>query len=710
MTWTKGFWARMVPIFVIVIATVIASVLVYKTIMRAEEESCWNRLRIATESTAQKISVRITDNVSFLDAVADSYVLTDHIELEDEVGDYLTSVMSKTIFESIDVILPSGVITQQGEFIPHEKDIPYDRLVELGTHVSMRYFDETIQSEVVYCFSQIVTDGDVTGVLCGKLKCETLDEIFEVYTYKGNSQIFLIDLNNGDYLIDNWHDTLGNAYDNQWRDGIDGGKVDIVSAALNGEAGRVAFVSNTNSTNSYQYYTPVEGFNWSLCVVVQEDVVFENVLNLRRILLLVAIVEACLILLYIVWNVLISISASKSDERAKMLELTRVTNEAKSRFISNMSHDIRTPLNGIVGMLHIIKTHRSDEPLVDDCLQKIEISTQYLATLTSDMLDINEIESDKLVLESAPIDLRALADALEVMIEPKAKNSGVLYHTDCSGLKNPYVIGSVVHIERVMVNLITNAVKYSKPDGGEVWVTFEERAVDSTAGEYRFIVKDNGIGMTEEFQNDMYNAFAQERVTARSSYQGYGLGLTIVYRLVQKMGGKIEIESRKDVGSTFTVTLPLTHDVREDRSEEPIKPISDLSGINILLVEDNEFNREIAEVILTDVGASVSIAENGRIATEMFASAKPFAFDLILMDVMMPEMDGCEATKLIRSMDRPDAESIPIFAMTASTFAEEVSRCREAGMNEHIPKPLDISLLLQRVAKYCKNTDTVTER
>ncbi len=548
MKWTKGFWARMVPIFIIMIATIFTSFIVYQTIVRMEAETCWDRLRNATQSTAQKIQVRITDNLSFLDAVADSYVLSDHLELEKEVGDYLTSVMSKTIFESIEVILPDGIITQQGEFAYTESPFQYDELVRLGTHVSERRFDKVLDCEVLYCFTPIISDGETIGILCGKLKCLTLNEIFEVFTFKGSSQIFLIDRSNGDYIIDNWHDTLGNAYDNQWRDGLDGERVDIITPAMNGESGIVAFISNSNGVTSYQYYTPVEDFNWSLCVVVQEDVVFENLHNLQSLLFMVGVVEAILILAYLVWNIIISISASKSDERAKQLELTRATNEAKARFISNMSHDIRTPLNGIVGMLHIIKTHRDDQSLVDDCLQKIEVSTQYLSTLASDMLDINEIESDKLILESNPIDLNVMAEALTVMVEPKAKSDGVAYHMDCSALTHPYVMGSSVHLERVMVNLIGNAIKYSKSQGGSVWVSIETVSTDETYGVYRFIVRDNGIGMSEEFQQNMYNAFAQERVTARSSYQGYGLGLTIVYRLVEKMNGKIELESKKRGG------------------------------------------------------------------------------------------------------------------------------------------------------------------
>ncbi len=701
----------MVPVIAIVVATIIASLAVYVTMVNVETETCWDRLRIATESTALKINTRITDNLNFLDSVADSYVLTEHLELEEEVGDYLTSVMSKTIFESIDVILPDGAITQQGERIYQTGDVSYDELVKLGTHVSSRNFDKIINDDVLYCFTPIISDNETKGMLCGKIKCRTLSEIFEVFTFRGQSQIFLIDRNTGDYLIDNWHDTLGNVYDNQWRTGFNGEKVDIISDAMSGNTARIGFISNTNGDKSYQYCTPVENFNWSLCVVVQDDVVFRNLHELEQLLITVGIVEALLLIAFLAWNVWLTNSVAKSEARANELELNRATNEAKARFISNMSHDVRTPLNGIVGMLHIIKTHRDDKETVDECLQKIEISTQYLTTLTGDMLDINEIESNKLVLDNLPIDLHLLANAVTVMVEPKAKNAGVIYHADFSELKNPYVLGSAVHIQRVVVNLITNAIKYSKSHNGEVWFSIDDTVSSDGQGIYRFTVRDNGIGISEDFQKNMYNPFAQEKITARSSYQGYGLGLTIVYRLIEKMNGTIEVESKKDEGTKFIVTLPLPIDKNQSGSKQTETVTANLSGISILLVEDNEFNKEIAEVILSDVGALVTTAENGRDATEMFENSRPFTFDIILMDIMMPEMDGCEATQLIRAMNRPDAQKIPIFAMTANTFAEEIERCKQAGMNEHISKPLDINNLTNKVAKYCKaSDDAFTER
>ncbi len=704
MKLTKGFWTRMAPAAVLVVITWLLSILVYNSMLNAETETCWERLENATHSTAQKIDVRMTDNISFLDAVSESYIMVNHLEHQKEAGAYLDSVWSKTIFERIDVIMPDNtLLTQSGEVINTVGNTPFEELVAKGSHITKRETSPFSGKEVFYYITPIERNNEVIGMLCGTLDCETFSEIFEVYTYRGKSQLFLIDQETGDYLMDTWHDSLGNVSDAPPRRIPDSDEtLDMAAPILAGESTRMVFISRTNNLPSYQYTTSIDKYGWTICVALQEDVVFSNLNNLRSVLLQVGLLELLLICAFVTWNIVMTVNSLKNEKKANELELTRVTNEAKARFISNMSHDIRTPLNGIVGMLHIIRKHRDDELMVDDCLDKIGISAQYLSTLASDMLDINEIESDKLILENEQIDLRNMADKLGVLIEPKANEAGVKYHIDCSKLQNPRVTGSPVHIERVLVNLIGNAIKYSKSEGGEIWFSIDETNVDGNCGTYCFTIRDNGIGMSEDFQKNMYNAFAQERVGARSDYQGYGLGLTIVYRLVEKMNGKIELESSKGEGSTFKVIIPLTIDKSKELTEQIEDVAADLNGVNILLVEDNEFNMEIADVILTDAGAKVVMATNGRSATEIFETSEPNYFDLILMDIMMPEMDGIEATKIIRKMLRGDAKTIPIFAMTAHTFSEEIQRCKDAGMNEHIAKPLDIDKLILQVSRYCK--------
>ncbi len=708
----KGILLKMVPVLILVVATAVMSVNIYSQIVKTEEEVCWNRLEIATNSTAEKVKIRLTDNMNFLQTVADTDNLTQNINDLESVGNYLDSVVAMTIFERIDVILPDeSLITQDGESTDRGGLSTYDELVKKGTHITQRRTSSFTGREVICCVTPIDAEGEVKGLLVGTISCDTLSEIFEVFTYGEASQLFMIDRADGNYLMDNWHAELSNIYDMGPRKSIDSDEmIDFIPTIMNGERARFAYISQTNGERSYQYCAPVDGFNWELCVVVQEDVVFANVNDLKTTLLKVGLVEAFVVFFYVAWNICINMMAMKNERKIQRLEFEKVKNEARSKFISNMSHDIKTPLNGIVGMLEIIKNHREEKEVVDDSLRKIEISANYLSTLTSDMLDINEIENNKLVLQEESIDLRNFVDEINSMMERQAKDVGVAYHVDCSKLQSPYIIGSSVHIKRILVNLIGNAIKYSKNAGKEVWVTVvdEEMSFDKEQRWYRFIIKDNGIGMSEEFQQNMYKAFEQETITARSEYQGYGLGLTIVNYLIKKMRGTIELQSTKGVGSTFTVSIPFRLDNRKKNSQaKQTEQVVDISGVRILLVEDNEFNMEIANVLLTDAGAEVEVAMDGKAATEVFAASEPNTYDVILMDVMMPIMDGCEATRVIREMDREDAKTVPIIAMTASTFSEDVKRCKEAGMNVHIPKPLDVNQLMTTIMQYYgrKNTN-----
>ncbi len=710
MKLTKNFWMKMIPVFAIVAATFFLSVIVYTQMMAMERESCWERLEIATNSTSGKIKVRLDDNMNFLKAVSDSYILTHNIEKTEEVGKYLSAVIENTIYERIDVILPDNrVITPYGTITNRNGDLGYEEILALDTHVSGRRISSFTGEEVICCVTPIREEENVIGLLVGTISCEALGKLFEVFTYGGDAQLFLIDCADGNYIIDNWHEELGNIYELGQRRSIDGsGIIDMAPAIINREERRFAYISETNGKNSYQYCTPVAGYNWELCVVVQDDVVFAHAYKLKNILLIVGALEICLIVLYIGWNMRLTIVAAESEEQAKTLEYEKAKNEARTRFISNMSHDIRTPLNGIVGMLQIIKNHRQDHERVDDCLRKIAVSTQYLSTLASDMLDINEIENDKLILQKDRIDLRKMAEELGVIVETKAQEDGVQFQRDDSELSCPYVLGSEIHIKRILINLIGNAIKYSKDAGKQVWFIMKDEPLDSEQSKrmYQFIVKDNGIGMTEDFQKNMYHAFEQENVSARSDYQGYGLGLTIVKQLVSKMNGTIDLESEKGVGSTFIVSIPLSITGETVQQELEEEAAAELTGMKILIVEDNVFNMEIANVILTDAGAVTDTAVDGKTAAEKFAGSKPGTYDLILMDLMMPVMDGCEATRTIRAMDRPDAGTIPIIAMTASTFEEEIKRCRDAGMNAHLAKPLDVHKLLRELSKYNKTAET----
>ena len=380
----------------------------------------------------------------------------------------------------------------------------------------------------------------------------------------------------------------------------------------------------------------------------------------------------------------------------------RRADAAKTDFLRRMSHDIRTPINGIRGMVEIARHYRGDEARQEECMDKIMSASGFLLELVNNVLDMNKLESGEVKLDRRPFDVCDLVKETAVVIEAQTAEKAVALHTDIHHDGHCHVIGSPLHVRQVLQNLLGNALRYNKT-GGEIFLSSREIALTEDTVTYEFIVRDTGIGMSEAFQQHAFEPFSQEDTTARSSYTGTGLGLAIVKELVEKMGGEITLQSAKNVGTTFTVRLTFVQDpdAKQGGEETRNSPIS-IAGTRVLLVEDNELNMEIAEFMLENEGVKVVKAENGRQAVEAFDASRPGEIELILMDVMMPVMNGLEAARRIRSLNRPDAKTVPIFAMTANAFADDVERSRQAGMNEHLTKPLDAETLKKMIGKYRK--------
>lgn len=378
-------------------------------------------------------------------------------------------------------------------------------------------------------------------------------------------------------------------------------------------------------------------------------------------------------------------------------------NQAKSEFLSHMSHDIRTPINGILGMLTICEKNQGDLEKQKDCREKIRISAEHLLSLINDVLDISKLESGTFSLAQEQFDIRDVLENCMTILRPQAEEQGICLEESRENLQHTRLIGSPLHLRQILINIIGNAIKYNRPNG-KIFVCTEELSSKEGFAEYRFVIEDTGIGMGEEFKKHLFEPFTQESKDARTSFKGAGLGMSITKKLVDKMGGTIEVESELEKGSVFKVTLSIqideTQEGRPVRQEEDAP--ADVSGMKVLLVEDNAINCEIVQYMLEDAGATVVIAENGKEAVDIFATSKPFAFDCILMDVMMPVMNGLDATRAIRSLNKPDAKTVPIIALSANAFEEDVKTAKEAGMNEHLTKPIDMGKMF-RVMWQLKN-------
>ena len=406
-----------------------------------------------------------------------------------------------------------------------------------------------------------------------------------------------------------------------------------------------------------------------------------------------------LVLLLLVYS--LAVSRKKQMAALKEAQDANAANIAKTTFLNHMSHDIRTPMNAIVGFTDIAMKRKPDKE-VENCLKKIRQSSEYLMTLINDVLDISRIESGKLEYKPIPVDLRDMINTVLAIARGYTENRDLNLYVSREELKNPYVMADELRIREVLLNIISNAVKFTK-DGGSISFAAENcPGNDERHIIVRYRISDTGIGMSEEFQTRIFEEFSQENNGARTSYKGTGLGMAIAKRYVDLMGGKIEVSSRQGVGSAFTVEIPLLiaeHVLTEEK--EKLRKDIDLHGLHVLLAEDNDLNAEIAIALLEEKGMIVTRTTDGKSALTQFCNTVPGTFDLILMDIMMPEMNGYETTKAIRNLpDRPDGKEIPIIAMTANAFAEDVQAALKAGMDDHVAKPIDMSILISVITKY----------
>ena len=364
-------------------------------------------------------------------------------------------------------------------------------------------------------------------------------------------------------------------------------------------------------------------------------------------------------------------------------------NEAKTEFLQRMSHDIRTPINGICGVLNVADHYADDMKKQTECRAKIKEASHLLLELVNDVLDMSKLESDEVILEEIPFNLSSIFREVFVVIEQIAAEQNIRIAWEKKEIIHRNLIGSPGYVKRVMMNILSNAVKYNRENGHIYISCIEIPSEQSGMTTMEFVCRDTGIGMTEEFQKCVFEPFAQEHTGSRTKFAGTGLGMSISKKLVEKMGGTITFESEEGEGTTFVIRVPFKIDLDVDKSKEQ-KDLSEktIKGLHILLAEDNELNMEIAEFMFQNEGAEVTKAWNGREAVEIFEKSRPGEFDVILMDIMMPVMDGLEATRQIRAMDRLDAKMIPIVAMSANAFQDDVERSKKAGMNKHISKPL----------------------
>lgn len=448
----------------------------------------------------------------------------------------------------------------------------------------------------------------------------------------------------------------------------------------------------------------------AFCIEMDMQSAYGMVEKTKKISVICGVIVGLVLLMICLWTYFVYRKSKEEEQKQKQLlleaaEKADAANKAKSTFLFNMSHDIRTPMNAIVGFTDIA-LHQNSVAEIHDSLEKVRESSKHLLSLLNDVLDLSRIESGKAVFFPEPVDITKLTDDVLAIMNGLLYNRDLKFEVYRERPKNPYVLADATRIREVLTNFLSNAVKFTK-DGGTVTLYISSHpGEDDKHIVARYIVKDNGIGMSEEFQKKLFKPFSQEDDRgARTQYKGTGLGMAIAKEYVEMMGGSIAVESQKGVGTTFTVEIPLelTEQGIRQKQEEPVH--HDLTGVNVLMAEDNDLNAELATVMLEDAGMAVTRAFDGKEAVELFKNHPQGTYDIILMDIMMPNMDGHQAAKTIRAMgtERPDAATIPIIAVSANAFAEDIKASLDSGMNGHVSKPLNMKEVTDTIAKYIKS-------
>ncbi|RHS81219.1 response regulator [Butyricicoccus sp. AM42-5AC] len=445
----------------------------------------------------------------------------------------------------------------------------------------------------------------------------------------------------------------------------------------------------------------------AFCIEMDMQSAYGMVEETNHISIICGLVAGAVLLLICLYTYYVYQKSKAEEQKQKQLlmnaaEEADAANKAKSAFLLSMSHDIRTPMNAIIGFTNIA-LHQNKVSDIHDSLEKVQKSSNHLLSLLNDVLDFSRIESGKVTISPEPVDITQLTDNVQAIMNGLLYNRDLKFEVHRENLKNPYVLADVLRIREVLVNLLGNAVKFTK-DGGEITLDISSYpGADEKHIITRYVVRDNGIGMSEEFKKKLFDPFSQEDyANARTLYKGTGLGMAITKKYVDMMGGSIAVESKKGAGSTFTVEIPLELPEQVIPSEQKQHLHRDLTGIHVLMAEDNDLNAELATMILEDAGMTVTRASDGKEVVDLFKNQPRGTYDLILMDIMMPNMDGHQAAKTIRALgiERSDAVTIPIIALSANAFIDDIQESLDSGMNDHISKPINTEELIDTITKY----------
>ncbi len=702
------------------IAVIVVVVTKYtRFVQQTTTAQCFSILDDSRSQIGQMITNEMRSEQEHLESASDllKYMLPDYDANEDTILKIVNATGSTNSYSHWEICLPDErVIQADGTVLDLGSDYSFTDRIHDGFVVSERRTAlRDGKSPIVMLSKCIFNEDECVGILSSVIELEPFADMFLDKSYNKNSDLLLFERGTGDILIDSWTSELGSINDIPDQTTTDNYDWNTIKADfMTGSSGHAAFKADNIEDASYMSYAPIPYSDWELLLVSPGSVCMDTA-SLNQ--LAAYRVFGTITIAFVLFAALIIIGERHrykarllhEAELKAALENANKANAAKSEFLSRMSHDIRTPLNGIIGLLEMSEANSTNYELLATNRRKARTAANHLLSLVNDVLNMSKLEDDKVKLAHEVFDIRTLADEILVIAEMRASEAGItLNHADCTiNIPFPYIYGSPLHLRQIFVNILDNAIKYNKP-GGSISCAIYEKEHDTKRVTYVCTISDTGIGMSPEFITHLFDSFSQEKIDARSVYNGTGLGMSITKALVDKMGGTIDVESKQGAGSKFIVTIPFDIASADDvakiettgskpentATEKNSKSIKDM---HILLAEDNDLNQEIATELLHEHGAIVTCVSNGKEALDVFSENPAGTFDVILMDIMMPVMNGLEAAKEIRSVDRPDAATVPIVALTANAFPDDIERCLAAGMNAHIAKPFNMDVIVDTI-------------
>ena len=708
----KNFYLEITAVLILVIT--FALIRYTSIVQKTATNQCFSILDDSRTLLGQMITNEMQTEQEHLEAASAllENLLPDYDNNEEMILQIMNASSADKTYSHWEICLPDErVFYSDGTQLELGPKYSFQERVQEGFSVSERRTAlKDGKSQIIMLSKCIFHNRDCVGILSSVIDLNSFSRLFQAKAYNEESEIMLFERGTGDILIDSWHHNLGNISDSNGITALDGYDWNEVAANYDaGNSGHAAFLSEEKGETMYLSYAPTGYSDWEILVFAPDSVCMETA-NTSKTLTYQTIFFISLAFFIFLSLIIIGekhrahLQAEREIQLKDALEKANRANAAKSDFLSRMSHDIRTPLNGIIGCLTIAEANKNNPELLDQNRKNMRVAANHLLTLIDDILNMSKLEDNKVELAHTAFDVRHLGNDILTITEMLAKENNITLHLDSSSynLPHPYVYGSTLHVRQIFVNILNNAVKYNKP-GGEIYVKLESGACDEKNISYICTIQDTGIGMSPEFMSHLFDPFSQEKVDARSVFQGTGLGMSIVKSLVDKMNGTIEVKSEQNVGTTFTVTIPFEIAPQEAVSEvTDDSAVTSIRGVKILLAEDNDLNLEIVTELLEQQGAIITPARNGKEAVTIFENNAPGTFDVILMDIMMPVMDGLEACRTIRSLNRPGASTIPVIALTANAFFEDAKKCLDAGMNAHLTKPIDMKKMTQTIGNFIK--------